>query len=67
MTTPRPDLEAPPAATRPGWPQLVVLVAVVLVSRAGIVAVVTRLQGLPATIVPEPAGAPLAVTQYRPA
>ena len=30
MTTPRPDLEAPPAATRPGWPQLVVLVAVAL-------------------------------------
>jgi CP family cyanate transporter-like MFS transporter len=30
VTTPRPDLEAPPAATRPGWPQLVVLVAVAL-------------------------------------
>ena len=39
MTTPRPDLEAPPAATRPGWPQLVVLVAVALNLRPTLAAV----------------------------
>ena len=39
MTTPRPDLEAPPAATRPGWPQLVVQVAVALNLRPTLAAV----------------------------
>ena len=39
MTTPRPDLDAPPAATRPGWPQLVVLVAVALNLRPTLAAV----------------------------
>jgi CP family cyanate transporter-like MFS transporter len=39
VTTPRPDLEAPPAATRPGWPQLVVLVAVALNLRPTLAAV----------------------------
>jgi CP family cyanate transporter-like MFS transporter len=39
VTTPRPDLEAPAAATRPGWPQLVVLVAVALNLRPALAAV----------------------------
>ena len=39
MTTPRPDLDEPPAATRPGWPQLAVLVAVALNLRPTLAAV----------------------------
>ena len=39
MTTPRPDLEPSPAATRAGWPQLVVLVAVALNLRPALAAV----------------------------
>jgi CP family cyanate transporter-like MFS transporter len=39
VTTPRPDLEPSPAATRAGWPQLVVLVAVALNLRPALAAV----------------------------
>ena len=39
MAAPRPDIRQPPAATRPGWPQLVVLVAVALNLRPALAAV----------------------------
>jgi len=39
VAAPRPDIRQPPAVTRPGWPQLVVLVAVALNLRPALAAV----------------------------
>ena len=50
MTTPRPELEPPPAATGPGWPQLVVLVAVALNLRPALAAVPPVLDAIQADL-----------------
>ena len=59
MTTRRPELEPPPAAVRPAWPQLVVLVAVALNLRPTLAAVPPVLDAIQADLGLSAAGAGL--------